>query len=680
MVEAGADLSRLDPPPDSSFWQPGGPIALRSVETMSSQGGAGAHADRRAHFPERRATFRRVHLSRARPWLQIELRDDDPSNRFRLTVAPAQHAKPTVDALLATLGFNTGVSRYVRDLRIDFAAPAQLEGLRLDWQTEQERRPARERLAFGACFDEHEDAGGSYLIAREGVLEWLPREMVRIGPWPSDDNGHASRREVRALALFGAWVGATALDALEGNELAVAGDTPRTGPIHHLHQDTGPPAGRSAEEQAGALPWHRFDPIPAPGPGASSSASLPSSLGGTLSYADARWMARQIAQLTRRQLDDAVALGHWPPAAGRLFGEKLAHRRNELVVALDLLGDATPSGPIALLPVDRELTTADGTVRKGEIVGRAPGATRRALLDPLARLLGSLPEIASEESYRSMARAETPSSPDGAPRITVELVERDADTSSEELAAVHLGFVDELAAAGEPDRRRAQGILFTPELHSESGHWGTIVSRITVGIEPAALEALLAIDPSDYWPRLAERLGYDDARLRRYRRDLKARGKDGLTRARRVPMADRPAIRRSSEMLRLLRRARTMADTPDRYDVVVEAMVQSAFRRAQGFDPRVLAVVREILGARAVSIDARITQQVWEGTRLPGGIDLVLHTHQPPGGTAGLPKRSGPPDADAADEGLDASEAVPQDDGARPPRSAGPPGGPDDHR
>ena len=44
---------------------------------------------------------------------------------------------------------------------------------------------------------------------------------------------------------------------------------------------------------------------------------------------------------------------------------------------------------------------------------------------------------------------------------------------------------------------------------------------------------------------LARKLGYSDARLRRHRGNLMARGKAALTRARRVPFGDRRAIRHS---------------------------------------------------------------------------------------------------------------------------------------
>jgi hypothetical protein len=96
-----------------------------------------------------------------------------------------------------------------------------------------------------------------------------------------------------------------------------------------------------------------------------------------ITWSDARWAVRLIAQLTRAQIEEAVALGHWPDSVGRLLVEKLIHRRNQLVQAFDLVGEATPSGAIALLDVDRHISTADGHVVDGELIdGVFEGATQ----------------------------------------------------------------------------------------------------------------------------------------------------------------------------------------------------------------------------------------------------------------------------------------------------------------
>lgn len=55
-------------------------------------------------------------------------------------------------------------------------------------------------------------------------------------------------------------------------------------------------------------------------------------------------MVRLIARLTRKQIDDAVALGGWPLPLRQLLVEKLISRRNQMVEAFKLVGEKTPEG------------------------------------------------------------------------------------------------------------------------------------------------------------------------------------------------------------------------------------------------------------------------------------------------------------------------------------------------
>ncbi|MED5199024.1 MAG: hypothetical protein VYB51_04380, partial [Gemmatimonadota bacterium] len=126
-----------------------------------------------------------------------------------------------------------------------------------------------------------------------------------------------------------------------------------------------------------AFPWDLIDRTESGKTRFRYNSVQPTSLRTMMTYADARWMTRQIAQLTRRQIAQAVAIGHWPSSAGALLTEKLANRRNQLVLAFDLVGEPTPSGPIQLLEVDRDLTTKDGAVEDGKFVtGRFEGSTQ----------------------------------------------------------------------------------------------------------------------------------------------------------------------------------------------------------------------------------------------------------------------------------------------------------------
>jgi hypothetical protein len=119
MMEAGRDLSRLDPAPGSSFWRAGTPIAQRSVRRMFYAGGAALHKNERAEFPKMRAQLNKIRLSQTKPKFELSVRDGDTRRTFKLKVGGEIHSEPTVNALLATLGFNVDLTYYVRDFRLD---------------------------------------------------------------------------------------------------------------------------------------------------------------------------------------------------------------------------------------------------------------------------------------------------------------------------------------------------------------------------------------------------------------------------------------------------------------------------------------------------------------------------------------------------------------------------------
>ncbi|MEE3329791.1 MAG: hypothetical protein VX246_02885 [Myxococcota bacterium] len=367
MLLRGEDLGALDPPPTSGFWQPGGAIAERSVRDMFYGGNTPVHRGRDAWFPKGRAELAKIRKSQTKPKFELEVRANKTRVSFKLKVGGEIHSEPTVNALLATLGFNVDLTRYVRDFRLDLG-DTDLEELRHEWRSYFENHRTHLSYDFNDYFVEGEDEQGRFLIVREGVLEWKPRDIIRVGPWPSGANGNEGRREARALGLFSAWVGNTDLKEAENNKIVVTAPLQSRPKLYHLHHDIGHSLGRLISEQLEAFPWELVERTPTGKVYLNYHSVQRTSLRTAITYADARWMTRQIAQLSRRQIAQAVHIGHWPRAAGALLTEKLIHRRNQLVEAFDLVGAPSPSGPIQMMPVDREITTADGSVVDGEFV------------------------------------------------------------------------------------------------------------------------------------------------------------------------------------------------------------------------------------------------------------------------------------------------------------------------
>ena len=277
------------------------------------------------------------------------------------------HSEPTANALLSTLGFNVDITRHVKNLRLDIEEDFDVDELRKEWRSYFEGYRTHLSYVFDDLVTEGRDEEGRFLLVKAGVLEEKRKLIERIGPWNFGDLGNEGRREVRALGIFSSWIRNTDLKEWGNNKLAYRLDDkePR---VYHIHHDLGHSFGGMLPEKLNAFSWNwarkrltgdlRLD----------SYSAQPNRLRDDITWADARWMGRLIGQLSRGQIREAVDYGGWPQPAAALLTEKLIARRNDMMESLELVGEPTPSGPIALMPVERELTTPDGAVVDGVLV------------------------------------------------------------------------------------------------------------------------------------------------------------------------------------------------------------------------------------------------------------------------------------------------------------------------
>ena len=361
------DLSGLDPPPDSTFWRDPGAVAARDVEHVYFGGGDTLHAGLSLPFPTSRAVLDSIRTTQTKPKLDVEARIDGRKYGYKLKVGAEVNSEPVVGGFLALLGFHTDVVRHVRDFRIDLG-DTPIEDIRLAWRSYFEFERVHLQFSFDDYFEVGSDADGTYLIAREATLAAKPDELTRVGPWPFGANGNEGLREVRALGVISIWLGNTDLKESENNKIILRAGPDGTPRLHHVHHDLGHAFGRVISEQINALPWNIARRGPFGRVRFNYRSTWNPSLRKQITNADARWTTRLIAQLTREQITEVVALGGWPDPVARLLVEKLVHRRNQLVEIFELEGEPTPSGPIARLDVDRNLTTPDGRVVRGTLV------------------------------------------------------------------------------------------------------------------------------------------------------------------------------------------------------------------------------------------------------------------------------------------------------------------------
>ncbi len=373
LKERGVDISRLNPGDDSSLWVDHDVSAV-DVRRHYESADDPLHRGIVVYFPLGKAYYKKVRKTQSRP--KVDLYIDHAGRRleYKLKLGAEVHAEPTCAALIMTLGFSADITRHVRDFKVVLGEASFLD-FRREWESYFDSRYRVDDFVKDLGRDEE----GNYVVFHEGLLEYMPEELLRIGPWAYGAAENSGLREVRGLLLFNLWVANLDLKESENNKLIARKVADRTR-FFQIQHDMGYALGGVLPERPGSFPWQLVrkktaNYVVLNFPYQYHPGLVEHSLFRHVTFADARWMVRLIARLSRRQIQDAVFLGAWPAPLDRLLVEKLIARRNQLVTAFDLVGEATPEGSvIGLLPFDRLLTSEDGAVRNGELtVYRFPG-------------------------------------------------------------------------------------------------------------------------------------------------------------------------------------------------------------------------------------------------------------------------------------------------------------------
>lgn len=355
----GVDISRLNPPSDSTFWTDHA-ISRIDIKTHYQTGRDALHKGLEIIFPGEKAYFQKVRKSQANPNIDLFFPHQGQALQFRLKIGSEVHSEITCASLYAALGFSADSCKYVRDFKVVLGdVPHHV--FRREWES----------YYSGYNLDKYvkqqgKDSEGYYIVFYEGVLKARPGQLIRVGPWAYSKNGNEGRREVRGSLIFHMWVANFDLKEAEKNKLMLrkVGDQYK---CFHIQQDMGFAFGRTYTERPGSFKWKLVRKKTRNYISMYYRCFQENSLFKHVSYADARWMVRLIARLTRKQITDAVALGGWPESIQKLLVEKLISRRNQLVKAFKLVGEKTTGGGfIDLLPFNPYISTPDGVVKNGK--------------------------------------------------------------------------------------------------------------------------------------------------------------------------------------------------------------------------------------------------------------------------------------------------------------------------
>jgi hypothetical protein len=388
LIRAGEDISRLNPPLESPFWRAKEDISKVDVISNYLRGGDPVHEGMVTEFPPFEGAefdYRKAHKTQSKPKLDVTYVDDECrqegkkkrkrcSRKIKLKFGMETHADPVVNALLAALGYNVDVSMHLRTIRINLGKHSFQE-LQADWAGYFDRQRLHTLIPLETVLLEGErghsrDDRGEYVVFREAVAEVKPEEIHRVGFFTFSSGMAAVMREARGLFLFNIWIANADMKDEENNKLALRRDANGELKMYLIQQDLGHALGVILPERPNAFPWDAVEVSAFSrffgwirGRKELNYINLQDNgLEETATYADAKWMARLIAQLTRKQIEDAVGLGRWPGGIAALYVEKLIHRRNQFVEAFGLERE------FALLPVDRHIATADGSVVDGRLL------------------------------------------------------------------------------------------------------------------------------------------------------------------------------------------------------------------------------------------------------------------------------------------------------------------------
>ncbi len=348
------DISKIEPPVNSPFVFPVDDISKVDVKDSYLGGKNPLYKDIDVWWPKTNIfKFKKLRKTQSKPKLDVYYKNPKTGEDeiFKIKLAEEIHSEGTVAALANTIGIYTDLSKNLRDIKV-YLGDTTYNEFRNDWYSYFDGFDL-DRLVKEKGVDDK----GEYILFYDGLIEQKFKEekdYKRIGPWAWGGNDHKHLRETRGLFLFSVWIGNTDLKEAENNKLIVRTNTKEPRQFKVMH-DIGFSLGNLLSEKPLNLKWNPIKKIKKDEIVLNFLNIQDNSGYDHVTYADARWMIRKIAQMTREQIEAAVEIGGWPNKepynVHRMLVEKLISRRNNFVKAFDLEGEVLPNGSkIEIMP------------------------------------------------------------------------------------------------------------------------------------------------------------------------------------------------------------------------------------------------------------------------------------------------------------------------------------------
>lgn len=355
LKSSGIDISQINPANETSFW------TKREIKNVSvdevSKGKIRLYEGIEIAFPKGVAEYKKVRKTQTKPKIDVVAVINGKKQTFKIKVGAEVHSEITAGLLMATLGYNIDMSRYARDFKMILPKKVKFRDVKKEWNSYFQNWDIDKYIKEHGKTDKGED----FVIFTEVILETKPEEILRAGPWAWGKLGKRGLREARGILLFNMWIGNTDIKESENNKMVMKPNGQGQYEIFHMQHDMGLSFGRWISEKPGEFPWDVISKSSSGEIGINYRSFQTNSGFDHVTYADMKWMARQIAQLSREQISRTVELAGWPLSLQQLLTEKLINRRNQLVSAFEMQDEYD------ILDCNRTITTEDNAVQNGHL-------------------------------------------------------------------------------------------------------------------------------------------------------------------------------------------------------------------------------------------------------------------------------------------------------------------------
>ena len=353
MKSRGADLSLLSPPDLTEFYQKQNDISQVDVAQAARGQNLDFYKGNEPEFPaDSTYFFNKVKHSDTKPKLDTFIEIDGKKRKFKMKFSSEVHSENTAAALFMTMGFPTDVTKFERRVKL-ILGKNTLSDLKRDWEVFYTRDKPRNRYKIeNSLISEGLDPKlGNYVIMRDAIIEARQKNVSRLNGWASGDLGNRTSRDVRGLVFLQMFIDNTDYTDIKNNTTLVFDKDGVITKKTHIVSDLGHAFGALFSEDADSYAPRMVKSRNDKEIKMDYRSFVRADVKNQMTYADAKWATRLLAQLTRPQIEKAVELGGWPTCVGSIFTEKMILRRNDAVRNFGLVNERLPNGKaIQLMP------------------------------------------------------------------------------------------------------------------------------------------------------------------------------------------------------------------------------------------------------------------------------------------------------------------------------------------